>query len=266
MKILRKTVRINYQIWLLLLFIQATTFNLLGQRTIKIEVDQVIFNTVNKWQKGLSIFTPIEKNIQTLDGLTSEDISCWGMENLMLMMDFMESLKIDSIKTLSAMNADTYNESDEKPSIYITWEKYAKDLKDVAHVELVLKKSDSGFEAEKKPQASEIEQQLQSILKSSDYFVGVDPANTFVAIPVSGIKSVVKNKIYLKGGTTIAMKEPTGAYDQKEFAQSLIDELKRSGGDSFSFTTDRNGNLISTGSTKTVKDNFVITVTKIIEL
>jgi hypothetical protein len=111
-----------------------------------------------------------------------------------------------------------------------------------------------------------VEQQLQEILSSSDYFVGVDQGNTFIAIPVSGIKSVVKNKVYLKGGTTIALKSPTGSYDPKEFAQSLIDDLKKSGGDSFSFTTDRNGNLISTGTTKTVKDNYMITVTKIVEL
>jgi len=113
---------------------------------------------------------------------------------------------------------------------------------------------------------SVLEQQLQEVLGSSDYFVGVDQGNTFVAIPVSGVKKVVKNILYLKGGTTIAMKKPVGAYDAKEFALGLISELKRPASNSFSFTTDRNGNLISSGSTHSVRDNYMITVTKIIDL
>ena len=112
---------------------------------------------------------------------------------------------------------------------------------------------------------TELEQQLREYMDSaSEYLVVIDRDNCFWAIPVSGIKNVVQNKVYLEGGTTVALKTPEGAFDEKEMAESLIKELNRSGSDSFSFTVDKSGNLLSSGITKSVEDNVVVKVKKIV--
>jgi hypothetical protein len=116
-------------------------------------------------------------------------------------------------------------------------------------------------------QAGDLEQELRQYMDgSAEYLVVIDKGNTFWAIPTSGIKSVDKNKVYLKGGTTVAMKKPAGAFDEKEFAGTLINELSSSSSESLSFTLDRNGNLASAGSTKTVRDNAKVEVKKIVPL
>lgn len=113
--------------------------------------------------------------------------------------------------------------------------------------------------------AADLEKQIREIMDSgAEYLVVIDKGNTFWAIPVSGIKNVIKNQVILEGGTTVALKKPEGAFDEKEMAESLIEELGKSGSDSFSFSVDKSGNLLSTGITKEVEDNVVVKVKKIV--
>jgi hypothetical protein len=112
---------------------------------------------------------------------------------------------------------------------------------------------------------SELEQRLRRYQNGpSEYLVVIDKSNCFWAIPVIGIKEVVQNRVYLKGGTTVGMKTPSGTFNENEIAKSLINEMNSASSDSFSFTTDKNGKLISSGLTTTVRDGAVVVVIKIV--
>jgi hypothetical protein len=112
---------------------------------------------------------------------------------------------------------------------------------------------------------SEVEQRLRRYQTgSSEYLVVIDKNKAFWAIPVDGIKDIASNRVYLKRGTIVGMTTPSGSYDEKEMAKSLIKKLDGSGSESFSFTTDKNGKLVSTGLTMRVGDDVVVVVIKIV--
>jgi hypothetical protein len=112
---------------------------------------------------------------------------------------------------------------------------------------------------------SELEQRLRRYQNgSSEYLVVIDKSKAFWAIPVDGIKDIAQNRVYLKRGTIVGMTTPSGSFNEKEVAESLIKKLNSSASESFSITTDKNGKLVSTGLTMRVGDDVVVVVIKIV--
>jgi len=85
--------------------------------------------------------------------------------------------------------------------------------------------------------------------------------NKYYALPTSGIKEIVQNQIVLEEGTVIA--RGSGDGNEQVIARTLIQQLSR-GSDSFSFTQNSQGQLVSAGSTETVGVNAVIKVKRIV--
>lgn len=150
---MKQRININCVITCILLIIQTNVVDLFGQntesdantkldsiKTIVIEVDSSVFNLVNNWEEDVWIFSPSDKNLKTLDGLQATEIACWGIEHFNRMKDLFNALHIENAG-VSLVGDGAYNDSEEKPLIYITWKKYADSLKGAVRVKFILKKT-----------------------------------------------------------------------------------------------------------------------------
>ena len=108
-------------------------------RTIKIEASPSFLELIRGWDSNIWFFTPEDKPIRSLNELNREDIACWGMEHFQRMQELFKVLGIKG-EGVKVKGDGTYNEATIKPKLYVTWAKFAQNLKGAQRVEFIEKK------------------------------------------------------------------------------------------------------------------------------
>jgi hypothetical protein len=105
-------------------------------RTIRIEVSPSVLEVIRTWDRNIWFFTPEDKPIRSLTELTREDIACWGAEHFSRMQSLFKALGLKG-EGVKILGDGAYNDSKNKPLLYVTWAKFAPDLQGVLQVEFV---------------------------------------------------------------------------------------------------------------------------------
>ena len=104
--------------------------------TVKVEAPPVLLQLLQTWDSTIWFFTPSDKPIRTLEGLTRTDVAIWGAEHFHRTNDFFRVLGLEG-EGVKLVGAGSYNEI--RPLVYITWARYASDLRGVSRVKFVEK-------------------------------------------------------------------------------------------------------------------------------
>jgi hypothetical protein len=110
-----------------------------AQRTIKIEASTSLIDLIKTWDSNIWFFTPEDKPIRSLNELNREDIACWGMEHFQRMQELFKVLGIKG-EGVKVKGDGAYNEATIKPKLYVTWAKFAQNLKGAQRVEFIEKR------------------------------------------------------------------------------------------------------------------------------
>lgn len=109
---------------------------------VKIHISRDLMDLLKKWDPEIWFFTSKQKPVSSLEGLKREDFACWGAEHFGRMEELFKLLGLEGVG-IRVIGDGAYNETPNKPRLYITWAKYAPYLKGVARVQFVLKSQDS---------------------------------------------------------------------------------------------------------------------------
>ena len=116
----------------------------LGQTTaipvVKVEVTADVLELVKTWDEAIWFFTPSDKPLKSLQGLTRANVPFWGLELFERMGQFFQAAGIPG-EGGQVMGDGAYNDETPKPPLYVTWSKYAPSLSGVARVEFIERKS-----------------------------------------------------------------------------------------------------------------------------
>ncbi|MDI1337933.1 MAG: hypothetical protein PSU94_17265 [Lacunisphaera sp.] len=119
-----------------LLILAATIARAEEPKVTQIPASPAFIELLKSWDPQIWFFTPLDKPLRSLDGLKRESVACWGMEHFQRMQDLFRVLNLpgDGVKV---MGDGAYNDTPDRPLLYVTWAKYAPNLKNVLRIQFI---------------------------------------------------------------------------------------------------------------------------------
>jgi len=119
--------------------------------TVKIEASKGLLAVVEKWDTNIWFFTSRNEPLRSLDGLTKDQIACWGGELCDRILQFREALGIPTDQHnqgVYVIGVGVHSKFEElKPyglnepvRLFVTWSQFASDLDGAVRVEFIEKR------------------------------------------------------------------------------------------------------------------------------